>query len=174
MSLYHKLEIDDYDEPELLKIVASIDTEWIDYYNFKATILSADLLCKDDFFRWLYGKYPYQAGIIELPRNTCYNWHRDSSRGVCINMLVNFNGHSHCLFAPDRIEPTAEGAEVTHGFIELKYEPYKRYVFNNQVDHMVINFNEDRYLLTLEFAADKFQLTFDDFIELITLNVGSR
>ena len=158
MLPYYKLDVDDYDEPELFKIITSIDTEWIDYFDFKTALLPADLLRRDDFFRWLHIRHPYKAGIIKLPKNTCYSWHSDTSRGVCVNTLLSFNGHSHCLFAPNR-------EEVSHGFIELQYEPYKRYVFNNQVDHMVVNFEEDRYLLTLEFVANKFELSFDGLME---------
>ena len=158
MLPYHKLDVDDYDEPELFKIITSIDTEWIDYFDFKTALLPADLLRRDDFFRWLHSRHPYKAGVIKLPKNTCYSWHSDTSRCVCVNTLLSFNGHSHCLFAPNR-------EEVSHGFMELQYEPYKRYVFNNQVDHMVINFEEDRYLLTLEFVANKFELSFDGLME---------
>ena len=74
-------------------------------------------------------------------------------------MLLSFKGHSHCLFAPDRI-----GLLDSHGFVELKYKPYKRYIFNNQMEHMVVNFEEDRYILTLEFMDDKHKLSFENLL----------
>ena len=156
---YHELKVKDYNEPELERIIASNKTEWIYYYNFLAALLPLDLLRKDEFYNQLYNKYPYIAGIIKLPKHTCYNWHKDESRGVCINMLLSFKGKGHCLFAPDKIE-----SSYSHGFIELEYKPYKRYVFNNQVEHMVVNFEEDRYVLTLEFVDNKDKLSFDNLL----------
>ena len=157
---YHELNLDDYHEPELEKIIASNDTEWVDYYNFLTTFLPIGFLWRDDFFQQLYDKYPYISGIIKLPKYTCYNWHKDLSRGVCINTLLSFNGDSHCLFAPEK-------TEFAHKFIELKYKPYRRYVLNNQVDHMVVNFEEDRHVLTLEFIDDKHKLSFENLLDAI-------
>ena len=37
-------------------------------------------------------------------------------------------------------------------------------MFNNQVDHMVVNFEEDRYVLTLEFMDGKHKLSFEDLL----------
>jgi len=160
MLPYHELKVKDYNEPELERIITSNKTEWNYYYNFLTALLPLELLRKDEFFDQLFNKYPYAAGIIKLPKYTCYNWHKDSSRGVCINTLLSFNGKGHCLFAPDR-------TEHSHGFIELQYKPYKRYVFNNQVDHMVINFEEDRYVLTLEFMDDKYKLSFENLLNSV-------
>jgi hypothetical protein len=53
---------------------------------------------------------------------------------------------------------------VTHSFVELKYRLGSYYVFNNQVPHMVLNFNESRYLMSIEFEADKNELTFDQLM----------
>ena len=156
---YYELKVKDYNEPELERIIASSQTEWFNYHNFLTALLPLDLLRKDEFYSQLYNKYPYRPGIIKLPKYICYNWHKDDTRGVCINMLLSFKGHSHCLFAPDRI-----GLLDSHGFVELKYKPYKRYIFNNQMEHMVVNFEEDRYVLTLEFMDDKYKLSFEDVL----------
>ena len=49
-----------------------------------------------------------------------------------------------------------------NNFIELEYKPNRRYVFNNQVDHTVLNFDTGyRYQLTLEF---KEKFTYDNFL----------
>ena len=167
---YHELDLKDYNEPELENIITSNETKWDYYYNFLTALVPLDLLHKDEFFKQLYNKYPYTAGIIKLPKSTCYNWHKDSSRGVCINTLLSFNGESHCFFAPDK-------SEFSHEFIELKYKPYRRYVFNNQIEHMVINFEENRYVLTLEFTEDKYKLGFEkllvDIVPIVLLlNIG--
>ena len=97
MLPYHELTVDDYNEPELERIITSDKTEWINYYNFLTALLPLELLRRDEFFNQLFNKHPYAAGIIKLPKHTCYNWHKDSSRGVCINTLLNFNGKEPLL-----------------------------------------------------------------------------
>jgi hypothetical protein len=98
-------------------------------------------------------KYPLAVGILRLDPHTTYDWHTDTRRGVCINMLLN-NAQSNCLFS-------VGAALATHSFVELKYRLGSYYIFNNQVPHMVINFNESRYLMSVEFEADKNQLTYE-------------
>jgi hypothetical protein len=80
----------------------------------------------------------------------------DGRRGVCVNMLLN-DVKSHCLFE-------VEHDEATHTFLELKYRLGSYYVFNNQVPHMVINFNESRYLMSVEFEADKNELSYEQLL----------
>lgn len=58
---------------------------------------------------------------------------------------VHCDHHSHTLF----------GRNVTNTSmhcLELRYEPGRFYLFNNQVPHTVINLDVNRYLFSLEFA----------------------
>ena len=126
---------------------------WQDYYNFKAIQIHPDISLKDQFLVNLYRLHPFTAGIIKLNPNVCYNWHVDTDRGVGVNMLLNFEEVSHCLFA--------KGEGVQFGFEELVYTPNRYYLFNTQTPHTVINFTEPRYLFTLEFAENKDHLSFD-------------
>ena len=137
-------------------------TNWQDYYNFKAIQVHPDILLKDPFLINLYRLHPFVAGIVKLNPNVCYDWHIDTRRGVGINMLLNFEGTSHCLFAK------GEGAQF--GFEELVYAPNRYFLFNTQISHTVINFAEPRYLFTLEFAEDKDQLSFGTLYQLIKKN----
>ena len=136
--------------------------KWQNYYNFQATQVPDEILAKDSFLRKLHSMHPFMAGIVKLNPNVCYNWHVDTRRGVGVNMLLNFEGVSHCLFAK------GEGAQF--GFEELVYTPNRYFLFNTQTPHTVINFNEPRYLFTLEFGADKDQLSFNTLHQLIKKN----
>ena len=80
-------------------------------------------------------------------------------------MLLNKRDHhSHCLFSLDR----NLNERITNNFIELEYKPNRRYVFNNQVDHTVLNFDTGyRYQLTLEF---KEKFTYDNFLIFLEKN----
>jgi hypothetical protein len=127
--------------------------DWQDYYNFKAVQVPDEIVLKDPFLLRLQRTHRFMAGIVKLDPNVCYDWHTDTRRGVGVNMLLNFEGISHCLFARD------EGVQFK--FDELVYSPNRYYLFNTQVRHTVINFGEPRYLFTIEFLADKDQLSFD-------------
>jgi len=126
---------------------------WQDYYNFKAIHVPDEIISKDPVLVDLFHKHPFMAGIVKLDPNVCYEWHVDTRRGVGVNMLLNYEGVSHCLFTHD------EGVQLR--FDELHYAPNKYFLFNTQVRHTVINFGEPRYLFTIEFLADKDQLSFD-------------
>jgi hypothetical protein len=135
---------------------ATTTSTWKPYYNFYATQVPFDLAYSDPTLRSLGAKYPLAVGIIRLDPYTTYDWHTDTRRGVSINMLLN-NAKSNCLFSVGE-------TEATHSFIELKYRIGSYYVFNNQVPHMVTNFSESRYLMSVEFEADKDKLTFDKLL----------
>lgn len=128
---------------------------WQPYYNFSAVQVPFDLAFKDPVIEALGAMYPLAVGIIRLDPYTTYDWHVDTRRGVSVNMLLN-DVKSFCLFSVGE-------TEATHGFLELKYEPKTYYAFNNQVPHMVVNFAQTRYLMSIEFQADKNELTFEKF-----------
>ena len=127
---------------------------WQNYYNFQATQIPDEILSKDPVLVDLVYKHPYMAGIIQLSPYVCYDWHTDTRRGVGVNMLLTPEIKSSCLFA--------KGEGVQFKFEELPYKPDTYYLFNTQVRHTVINFDQPRYLFTIEFLADKDQLSFNN------------
>jgi hypothetical protein len=135
---------------------ASTTGKWQPYYNFHAVQVPFDLAYSDPILYMLGMQHRMAVGIIRLDPHTTYDWHTDTRRGVSINMLLN-NAKSNCLFSVNE-------TEATHGFIELKYRLGSYYLFNNQVPHMVINFNESRYLMSVEFEADKNELTYEQLL----------
>jgi hypothetical protein len=140
---------------ELLEFAATAQN-WQDYYNFKAIQVPVEMLSKDPFLVDLSHKHPFVAGIVQLSPYVCYDWHRDTRRGVGVNMLLTPQVKSNCLFAQD------EG--VQFGFEELVYEPNTYYLFNTQTRHTVINFAEPRYLFTIEFIEDVDHLSFESLL----------
>ena len=138
-------------------------TEWMPYYNFEAKPLPADIFLKDNFFFWLSERYDFIVGVLKLDPYTCYNWHTDTRRGVGINMLLTPNTRSFCSFG---VDPN----QLVFKIEELKYKPSTYYIFNTQSPHTVYNFEATRYLLSVEFAKDKDQLSFDDLKKDIQTN----
>ena len=49
---------------------------------------------------------------------------------------------------------------MQHNVIELQYYPGTRFLLNNQKEHMVLNYDGVRMMLTIEFLEDKNELTY--------------
>jgi hypothetical protein len=141
---------------ELLDFATSTG-DWHSYFNFSVAQVPFDIVFKDPLLKAVGSKYALAMGILRLDPYLTYDWHVDTKRGVCINMLLN-DVKSNCLFSVGE-------TEATHGFVELEYQPKTYYAFNNQVPHMVINFAEPRYLMSVEFQADKNELTYETFLK---------
>jgi len=138
--------------------IAITPGDWLPYYHFGARLVPPEVLNKDPFFIWLSQRYNFIAGILKYDPYTCYDWHTDTNRGVGINMLLTSFDRSVCAFAPNK-----EG--VVFEIEELKYKPATYYIFNTQVPHTVYNFETTRYLMSVEFAKDKSELSFDDLLK---------
>lgn len=151
----------------LVSVIKTMPAEaWVPYYNFMALPLPQFVLDHDPIFIDLRTKYSFHAGVVKLPPNTCYNWHTDMARSVAINMLVEDNGQSRCLFR------VGEG-EISFPFVELKYKPDTYYVFNTKVPHTVLNFSLPRYMFSVEFLDEDRGLTFDELCQFFEVNYGN-
>jgi hypothetical protein len=138
-------------------------TEWMPYYNFDAKPLPHEIIFKDEFFIWLSHRYNFIAGVLRLDPYTCYNWHTDTRRGVGINMLLTPNTRSFCAFGID-------SDQLVFKIEELKYKPSTYYLFNTQVPHTVYNFETTRYLMSIEFAKNKDELSFEELVKDVQQN----
>jgi phage anti-repressor protein len=78
-------------------------------------------------------------------------------------MLLTPNTRSFCAFGVD-------SDQLVFKIEELKYKPNTYYLFNTQVPHTVYNFETTRYLLSVEFAKDRDQLSFNDLLKDIQTN----
>ena len=140
-----------------------VQGSWLKYYNFEIRPIPQDMLNKDPFFVWLSVKYKYFAAILKLDPYVCYDWHKDTRRGVGINMILTPHARSYCVFTDNK-----EG--VVFKTEELVYKPGTYYLFNTQQYHTVYNFETARYMLSIEFELDKDGLTFEDLLKDIKDN----
>ena len=138
-------------------------SDWLPYYNFDAKRIPPEIVFQDDFFIWLSHRYSFVAGILKLDPYVCYDWHIDTRRGVGVNMLLTPFDRSICAFKVD-LDQTVFKID------ELKYKPGTYYLFNTQVSHTVYNFETTRYLMSIEFAKNKDELSFEDLVKDIQLN----
>tara|TARA_R100001224_G_C4028064_1_gene151704 strand:+ start:3708 stop:4205 length:498 start_codon:yes stop_codon:yes gene_type:complete len=161
---FKELKVGQFYDAQLDNIIWNPETEWIDYFNFTACLVPHEIVMRDHFYKWLYSEHPFKAGILKMEHQTMYNWHTDSNRGVCINMLIQSPNTSYTFFR--------NAPEVNHTFIELRYFPGTRYLFNNQKEHMVLNYDGPRFILTTEFLEDKNELTFKKLQKKIEKKYG--
>ena len=139
-------------------------SEWMPYYNFNAKRVPPEIIFQDEFFVWLSHHYSFVAGVLKLDPYVCYDWHTDTRRGVGINMLLTPpTQRQACLFKVDSDQNVFK-------IDELKYKPSTYYIFNTQVPHTVFNFETTRYLMSIEFAKDKDELSFEDLLTDVRTN----
>jgi hypothetical protein len=142
---------------------AFVPGAWLKYFNFDIRPVPQDILNKDAFFVWLASKYKYTTAILKLDPYVCYDWHKDTRRGVGINMILTPHARSFCIFANNK-------DTVVFKTEELIYKPGTYYLFNTQQNHTVFNFETTRYMLSVEFELDKDSLTFEDLLKDIQDN----
>ena len=138
-------------------------SDWLPYYNFDDKRIPPEIVFQDDFFIWLSHRYSFVAGILKLDPYVCYDWHIDTRRGVGVNMILTPFDRSICAFKVD-LDQTVFKID------ELKYKPGTYYLFNTQVSHTVYNFETTRYLMSIEFAKNKDELSFNDLLKDIQTN----
>ena len=120
-------------------------------------LVPASILVKDDLFKWLFDTYEFTAAIMRIDPYSCYNWHKDSRRGAGINMALNPNVRSFCVFANDI-------NEFSFPIKELAYKPNTYYLFNTQQNHTVYNFEQTRYMFTVKFKKNKDEFSYEDLL----------
>jgi hypothetical protein len=107
------------------------------------------------FLKWLYNQYEFNCGVIKMSPNILYNFHKDVSRGVCVNVLLEHE-NSVTLFSEKVFASNSHYSDL----IELKYKPKKFYLFNNQIPHGVFNIKGNRSIFSIEFALNKYKLSY--------------
>lgn len=128
------------------------------YYGWEAVPISLDLIKQEPILAKINKYYPIKlAGFLKMVPYTCYKWHTDALRKVGLNMLLTPNIRCSTIF----------GEKLFHeqyDIIELKYEPNEVYCFNTAIEHTVINFEEPRWLFSVEFSPN---VTYSDILDII-------
>ena len=153
-----------------------IDQEWKSYYGFEAMILPSVIWKQEILLRKIHEKFPFKnVGLIRLPINYNYNWHKDLSRGCGINMLLEHN-KSYTFFQDVQTHSNESNNEQYNfdefgtKFLKLEYKPNTFYAFNTQRLHCVWNFDKPRYLFTCEFEQDHNELSYEALIKWMKEN----
>jgi hypothetical protein len=134
--------------PDFVNTLLATHVTWTEHFGFDAIELPDTFIEIEPALKETNKKHKIQRlGLLRIPENTMYDWHVDQYRLSCINMLINTDHHSHTLFG-------AQKDYINKKIIELKYEPNTFYLFNNQMEHCVINLDGPRYLFSLYFEEE--------------------
>lgn len=128
--------------------VVQQDLPWGKHFGFDAQPISEYWIEEEPALRTVHACAPIkQLGLLRVPQQSMYDWHTDEYRLSCLNLLISQDHHSHTLFGGQR-------DHINKDICELKYEPRTYYLFNNQVEHCVINLDGPRYLISLYFEQE--------------------
>lgn len=148
-------------------IVPYFETNWQslhyeDYYGFNVCFLAMELALQEPLLAKINETHKIKySGIIRLDADRCYKWHQDAVRGVSINMLLRHKD-SFVMFGN-----SSKDSEDQFDIIRMEYEIGSFYLFNTQAMHTVVNFEEPRYLFTIEFEKDKESLTYNEILNTL-------
>ena len=135
---------------ELLEFAEGVaQDDWEIQRGFIVTMIPDEIIDKDPYLKAVKEVYKVLQVLVCLPPYTCYPWHKDLNRRTIINMPLNAQDKSCCVFTKKTEE------EQYFEIAELKYEPATYYIFNTQEEHMVLNFSEKRYLLSFTLTGIK-------------------
>jgi hypothetical protein len=130
------------------------DSPWYPYIGWEVKVVPREIFLEEPLLNMINQKFPInRAAILRTEPYQNYHWHVDQYRGVCVNMLVTPDVRSYCLFGKQKNENNVY-------FTELNYEKNSFYLFNNQFPHSVINFDQHRYLFSIEFVDHKSNLSY--------------
>jgi len=125
------------------------DLPWAKHFGFDAQPITDYWLDEEPALKAVHACAPIkQLGLLRVAPQSMYDWHTDEYRMSCLNLLISQDHHSHTLFGWQR-------DRLNKDVCELQYEPRTYYLFNNQVEHCVINLDGPRYLLSLYFQEEQ-------------------
>ena len=133
--------------------------EYFNYYHFFLSPLPLELIEEEPILKRIHNRFPIEGmGISKFFPYTNHRWHKDTDRGLSINMLLEHQ-RSHVLFRyPDPYnDQKIVGCQRIH---EVNYEPNKFYLFNTQEEHTISNYEGDRYTFIMKFKQNKDEIDY--------------
>ena len=134
----------------LENLISSQNLPWQEHFGFEAIPIDNQWIERELSLKEVNKIHLIkQLGLLKIPSKSFYNWHVDDFRQSCINMLISKDHHSYSIFGDYK------NSYYHNNIIELKYNPFTYYLFNNQKKHAVVNLDcKDRYLLSLYFEEE--------------------
>jgi len=133
------------------------DFTYVYRYGFELFKIPEEVVLSEPVLAKINDKFKIaNSAVVKMDPNRCYKWHTDAHRGVSVNLLLTPEVNSFVLFG-NSLEQSDDQFEI----LKFDYEPNTFYFFNNQNMHTIMNFDQPRYLFTLEFKEDQHSLSYD-------------
>ena len=144
---FYKLNEDFEFVEEIKQFIPTSMWIWVPFMMVSAN-LPFDMINRDTFLKSIPREFKPRLNMYKIPKHSVYNWHKDSNVKCAFNMVLD-EYDCHTIFWTSN---SFEGSREVSNIIELKYEPCKWYMFNNQQTHQVVNVGDrDRALFTVIF-----------------------
>ena len=122
-------------------------TQWFNYLGFEIQLINKSLIDRIPIIQSINKIIEIdRIVLLAMPEESTYNWHVDDHRNATLNLLINNHETSYCMFG----RPIDYSKHET---VLLKYKPLNFYLFNTQVEHMVVNHGPQRYMLSMQFSS---------------------
>lgn len=131
-----------------LRGLISEELLWQEHFGFDCVEIDRRWIDREPALKAVHSLHQIrQLGLLRVQAKSMYDWHVDGYRHSCLNMLISENHNSITLFGRQR-------NYVNKDITQLQYEPDTYYLFNNQMEHCIINLDGDRYLFSLYFEEE--------------------
>lgn len=136
----------------LEKIKKTSPHEWNPVLQQNVYELSIDDFSKDPKIYDMIKHFSLEnrLSVFKYDVNSCYNWHVDKIRMSALNMVLD-GFDSVCVFGKPGPVNTITDMQ------QLIYEPDNYYLLNTHRHHMVLNFSQIRYVLSIGFPDVRYQ-----------------
>jgi len=134
--------------PLYLKSLIDLELKWQEHFGFECIEIDKIWIQQEPALKAINSIHKiFRLGLLKIQAESMYDWHVDSIRQSCLNMLISENHNSITLFGSQR-------DYVNKDILQLQYQPNTYYLFNNQIEHCVINIDVTRYLFSLYFEQE--------------------
>ena len=97
---------------------------------------------------------------MEISKNSWVGWHFDYPRkGPALNLLLTPDARSFSLFTDTLYDMS--------NIVECKYQPHQYLLYNTDLIHSIVNFDQPRYLFSALFKRGKENLVWQEAIMLL-------
>lgn len=130
--------------------------------QFQVKRFDQQLILLDPFLKKYHTKLHGRLSLFKFPALTGYQWHQDGNN--LFNLNLTFRKTKSVTTFKEDPQDTSRTHKNSFSIIELNYEPLKWHIFNAQIEHSILNLdNEDRILLTYNVPFES-ELSYQDML----------
>jgi uncharacterized protein (DUF4213/DUF364 family) len=129
------------------KVKSEPESSWVTILDLSLCQLHIDDFAEDPEMVKVINHFKLADKLVvfRFEPNVCFKWHKDNSRCTAINMLLE-GFDSFCAFGTPDINNSYSNIR------KLVHEPNVYYILDVTKHHMVFNFSQKRYMLSMSMS----------------------